>query len=187
MRRADTQQREEAHHDIFCFPTQMAMSSAVRALLSSVQVGEGEPAGARRGTLDWIGCDARTPEMCYQWLSRRFNMMILSGWAAGPVSSWLQIEKGGKQVGDGTEVRCDEARCDARSVRVGLLLRSEVFRVSDLEYVSPGGFDSGAALQCDAAEGRMMMRGACALVRAGKGEQGQQSRLQSRCWLDKSR
>lgn len=73
MRREDAKQREEAHHDIFCFPTQMAMSSAVRALLSSVQVGDGEPAGE----LDWIGCDARTPEMSYQRPSRRFIMMII--------------------------------------------------------------------------------------------------------------
>lgn len=72
-RREDTEQREEAHHDIFCFPTQMAISSAVRALLSSVQVGEEELAGE----LDWMGCDARMPEVSYQRPSRRFIMMII--------------------------------------------------------------------------------------------------------------
>jgi len=58
--------REEAHHDIFCFPTQMAISSTVRALLSSVQVGEGKAAGARRE--EWIGPDARRG--CRRWRTK---------------------------------------------------------------------------------------------------------------------
>lgn len=58
MKDAEQREREreidEAHHDIFCFPTQMAILSAIRALLSSVQVGGGRTAGDG----EWIGSDA---------------------------------------------------------------------------------------------------------------------------------
>lgn len=84
-------------------------------------------------------------------------------------------------------MRCG-MRCDARSVRVGLVLRSEVFRVSDLEYVSPGGFDAGAGLagmRCGSSQ--LMMRNAVSRECTARGEQGQWSRPQSRRWMNKCR
>lgn len=70
-----SEQREEAHHDIFCFPTQMAMSPAVRALLSSVQVGGGR---AGRGTgLGRMRREVAGERAGYRGdFSRRFIMMV---------------------------------------------------------------------------------------------------------------
>lgn len=62
MKDAEQREREreidEAHHDIFCFPTQMAILSAIRALLSSVQVGGGKDGSGRGRGREWIGSDA---------------------------------------------------------------------------------------------------------------------------------
>lgn len=111
-------EREVAHHDIFCFPTQMAMSSAVRASLSSVQVGGGEAAGE----LDSIGSGARMPGTGtgFRGPSRRFIVKIISlGSGACELLAADSERMGVKQVGDGAEGCCDEVRYDARSVRVG--------------------------------------------------------------------
>lgn len=96
--RTRSREREGTHHDIFCFPTQMAMSSAVRALLSSVQVGRRRDNRGEAGELDWTGCDVRLPEMSYQGPSRRFIMMIvrLGGGACEVLAADLE---GGRRPG----------------------------------------------------------------------------------------
>lgn len=98
-------------HDIFCFPTQMAISSAVRALLSSVQVGEGGREGkqGKKQEVDWTGCDARMPEKeePQERPSRRFITMIIRLGSGACVFAWSWAADGEegrtRSVGDGTE------------------------------------------------------------------------------------